>query len=69
MINKIEVEGNLINNGEILINKNFIVKDIVLIKKIIVKDGILVGKLENFGKVILNKKLNVDGSLNNSGEI
>ena len=68
-INKIEVEGNLTNNGEILTNKNLTAKDTVSTKKIIAKDGISVGKLENSGKVISNKKLNVDGSLNNSGEI
>ncbi|WP_338953889.1 hemagglutinin repeat-containing protein [Fusobacterium nucleatum] len=68
-INKIEVEGNLTNSGEILTNKNLTAKDTVSTKKIIAKDGISVGKLENSGKVISNKKLNVDGSLNNSGEI
>ncbi|KUL99848.1 hemolysin, partial [Fusobacterium nucleatum subsp. nucleatum] len=68
-INKIEVEGNLTNNGEILTNKNLTAKDTISTKKLIAKDGISVGKLENSGKVISNKKLNVDGSLNNSGEI
>ncbi|WP_338951119.1 hemagglutinin repeat-containing protein [Fusobacterium nucleatum] len=68
-INKIEVEGNLTNSGEILTNKNLTAKDTISTKKLIAKDGISVGKLENSGKVISNKKLNVDGSLNNSGEI
>ena len=68
-INKIEVEGNLTNNGEILTNKNLTAKDTISTKKLIAKDGISVGKLENSGVVVTEKNLNVNKNLINSGNV
>ena len=67
--NKIEVEGNLTNNGEILTNKNLTAKDTISTKKLIAKDGISVGKLENSGVVVTEKNLNVNKNLINSGNV
>ena len=58
--NKIEVEGNLTNNGEILTNKNLTAKDTISTKKLIAKDGISVDKLENSGVVVTEKNLNIN---------
>ncbi|WP_405350505.1 hemagglutinin repeat-containing protein [Fusobacterium animalis] len=68
-INKIEVEGNLTNNGEILTNKNLTAKDTISTKKLIAKEGISVGKLENSGVVVTEKNLNVNKNLINSGNV
>ncbi|MFA3904910.1 two-partner secretion domain-containing protein [Fusobacterium nucleatum] len=68
-INKIEVEGNLTNSGEILTNKNLTAKDTISTKKLIAKDGISVGKLENSGVVVTEKNLNVNKNLINSGNV
>ena len=68
-INKIEVEGNLTNNGEILTNKNLTAKDTISTKKLIAKDGISVGKLENSGVVVTEKNLNINKNLINSGNV
>ena len=67
--NKIEVEGNLTNNGEILTNKNLTAKDTISTKKLIAKDGISVGKLENSGVVVTEKNLNINKNLINSGNV
>ena len=66
---KIEVEGNLTNNGEILTNKNLTAKDAISTKKLIAKDGISVGKLENSGVVVTEKNLNINKNLINSGNV
>ena len=68
-INKIEVEGNLTNNGEILTNKNLTAKDTISTKKLIAKEGISVDKLENSGIIATDKKLDIKGNLINSGEV
>ena len=67
--NKIEVEGNLTNNGEILTNKNLTAKDTISTKKLIAKDGISVDKLENSGVVVTEKNLNINKNLINSGNV
>ncbi|WP_339011487.1 hemagglutinin repeat-containing protein [Fusobacterium animalis] len=68
-INKIEVEGNLTNRGEILTNGNLTAKDTISTKKLIAKEGVSVDKLENSGIVATDKKLDVKGNLINSGEV
>ena len=68
-INKIEVEGNLTNRGEILTNGNLTAKDTISTKKLIAKEGITTDKLENKGTVATDKNLNVSGDLNNKGKI
>ena len=68
-INKIEVEGNLTNKGEVLTNGSLTAKDSVSTKKIIAKDGISVGKLENSGVVVTEKNLNINKNLINSGNV
>ncbi|WP_339005802.1 hemagglutinin repeat-containing protein [Fusobacterium animalis] len=68
-INKIEVEGNLTNRGEILTNGNLTAKDTISTKKLIAKEGISVGKLENSGVVVTEKNLNVNKNLINSGNV
>ena len=68
-INKIEVEGNLTNRGEILTNKNLTAKDTISTKKLIAKEGVSVDKLENSGIVATDKKLDIKGNLINSGEV
>ena len=68
-VGKISVVENTNNTGEILTNSSFTSKNTITTKKLIAKEGISVDKLENSGAVISNKKLNVDGSLTNSGEI
>ncbi|WP_336177742.1 hemagglutinin repeat-containing protein [Fusobacterium polymorphum] len=68
-INKIEVEGNLTNKGEVLTNGSLTAKDSVSTKKIIAKDGISVGKLENSGIIATDKKIYIKGNLINSGEV
>ena len=68
-INKIEVEGNLTNNGEILTNKNLTAKDTISTKKLIAKEGISVNKLENSGIIATDKKIDIKGNLINSGEV
>ena len=55
-INKIEVEGNLTNKGEILTNSNLTAKDTISTKKLIAKNGISVNKLENSGIIATDKK-------------
>ncbi|MEJ6457547.1 hemagglutinin repeat-containing protein [Fusobacterium nucleatum] len=68
-INKIEVEGNLTNRGEILTNGNLTAKDTTSTKKLIAKEGVSVDKLENSGIVATDKKLDIKGNLINSGEV
>ncbi|MFA1745842.1 hypothetical protein ACDQ58_13025, partial [Fusobacterium animalis] len=68
-INKIEVEGNLTNRGEILTNSNLTAKDTISTKKLIAKNGISVNKLENSGIIATDKKLDIKGNLINSGEV
>lgn len=68
-INKIEVEGNLTNKGEILTNGNLTAKDTTSTKKLIAKEGVSVDKLENSGIVATDKKLDIKGNLINSGEV
>ena len=68
-INKIEVEGNLTNKGEILTNSNLTAKDTISTKKLIAKNGISVNKLENSGIIATDKKLDIKGNLINSGEV
>ena len=68
-INKIEIEENLVNNGEILTNGSLTAKDTISTKKLIAKDGITVAKLENSGVVATDKKLGIKGNLTNNGEI
>ena len=68
-INKIEVEGNLTNKGEILTNSNLTAKDTISTKKLIAKNGISVNKLENSGIIATDKKLDINGNLINSGEV
>ncbi|WP_338998748.1 hemagglutinin repeat-containing protein [Fusobacterium animalis] len=68
-INKIEVEGNLTNRGEILTNGNLTAKDTISTKKLIAKEGVSVDKLENSGIVATDKKLDIKGNLINSGEV
>ncbi|WP_339012100.1 hemagglutinin repeat-containing protein [Fusobacterium animalis] len=67
--NKIEVEGNLTNRGEILTNGNLTAKDTTSTKKLIAKEGVSVDKLENSGIVATDKKLDIKGNLINSGEV
>ncbi|MEJ6455459.1 hemagglutinin repeat-containing protein [Fusobacterium nucleatum] len=66
-INKIEVEGNLTNKGEILTNGNLTAKDTTSTKKLIAKEGVSVDKLENSGIVATDKTLNINGDLKNKG--
>ncbi|WP_339068178.1 hemagglutinin repeat-containing protein [Fusobacterium animalis] len=66
-INKIEVEGNLTNKGEILTNGNLTAKDTISTKKLIAKEGVSVDKLENSGIVATDKTLNINGDLKNKG--
>ena len=66
---KIEVLGNVNNTGEILTNNSFIAKDVKTTGKLISKDNINVSNLENSGVITSNNKLNIDGKLNNAGEI
>ena len=68
-INKIEVEGNLTNKGEILTNSNLTAKDTISTKKLIAKNGISVNKLENSGIIATDKKLDIKDNLINSGEV
>ncbi|WP_335981753.1 hemagglutinin repeat-containing protein [Fusobacterium polymorphum] len=68
-IGKISVTNNVDNSGEILTNSSFSAKDVKITNKLMAKDDITISKLENSGTVISNKKLNIDGSLTNSGEI
>ena len=68
-IGKISVTNNVDNSGEILTNSSFSAKDVKTINKLMTKDDITISKLENSGTVISNKKLDIDGSLTNSGEI
>ena len=68
-IGKISVTNNVDNSGEILTNSSFSAKDVKTINKLMAKDDITISKLENSGTVISNKKLDIDGSLTNSGEI
>ena len=57
------------NDGEILTNKNFIAKDVVSSKILIAKENISVGNLNNSGTVATEKKLEINGSLENKGKI
>uniref|UniRef100_UPI0009B93035 hemagglutinin repeat-containing protein n=1 Tax=Fusobacterium necrophorum TaxID=859 RepID=UPI0009B93035 len=66
---RITVKKNVDNRGEIVTNGSFTAKDVKTTNKIMSKDDITISKLENSGTVISNKKLNIDGSLTNSGEI
>ena len=66
---QIEVLGNVNNTGEILTNNSFTAKDVKTTGKLISKDNINVSNLENSGVITSNNKLNIDGKLNNAGEI
>ena len=66
---QIEVLGNVNNTGEILTNNSFTAKDVKTTGKLISKDNINVSDLENSGVITSNNKFNIDGKLNNAGEI
>ena len=68
-INKIEIEGNLTNKGEILTNRNLTTKDTISTKKLIALNGISVNNLKNTGQLTTNRTLNINGRLENSGDI
>ncbi|WP_368501105.1 filamentous hemagglutinin N-terminal domain-containing protein, partial [Fusobacterium sp.] len=68
-IEKIEVKLNANNTGEILTNSSFTARDVKNTKKLIAKEKIDIEKLDNSGIVATDKKLNIDGTLINSGDI
>ena len=68
-LDSISINGNVNNDGEILANKNFIAKDVVSAKTLIAKENISVGNLNNTGAVATEKKLEINGSLENKGKI
>ena len=68
-LDSISINGNVNNDGEILTNKNFIAKDVVSAKTLIAKENISVGNLNNTGAVATEKKLEINGSLENKGKI
>ncbi|WP_427168720.1 hemagglutinin repeat-containing protein [Fusobacterium polymorphum] len=67
-IKNIEIEGNLLNKGEILTNEKFTAKD-VNSKKLVALEGISVNNLINTEEVLTNKELKINGSLENNGNI
>ena len=68
-LDSISINGNVNNDGEILTNKNFIAKDVVSSKTLIAKENISVSNLNNTGAVATEKKLEINGSLENKGKI
>ena len=68
-LDSISINGNVNNDGEILTNKNFIAKDVVSAKTLIAKENISVSNLNNSGAVATEKKLEINGSLENKGKI
>ena len=68
-LDSISINGNVNNDGEILTNKNFIAKDVVSSKTLIAKENISVNNLNNTGAVATEKKLEINGSLENKGKI
>ena len=68
-LDSISINGNVNNDGEILANKNFIAKDVVSAKTLIAKENISVSNLNNTGAVATEKKLEINGSLENKGKI
>ena len=68
-LDSISINGNVNNDGEILTNKNFIAKDVVSSKILIAKENISVSNLNNTGAVATEKKLEINGSLENKGKI
>ena len=68
-LDSISINGNVNNDGEILTNKNFIAKDVVSSKTLIAKENISVSNLNNSGAVATEKKLEINGSLENNGKI
>ena len=68
-LDSISINGNVNNDGEILTNKNFIAKDVISSKTLIAKENISVGNLNNTGAVATEKKLEINGSLENKGKI
>ncbi|MBF1196878.1 MAG: filamentous hemagglutinin N-terminal domain-containing protein, partial [Fusobacterium periodonticum] len=68
-LDSISINGNVNNDGEILTNKNFIAKDVVSAKTLIAKENISVNNLNNTGAVATEKKLEINGSLENKGKI
>ena len=68
-LDSILINGNVNNDGKILTNKNFIAKDVVSSKTLIAKENISVNNLNNTGAVATEKKLEINGSLENKGKI
>ena len=68
-LDDINIKENTANTGDILTNGAFSSKDVKNDKVISVSKDINVAKLENKGKVVTVKNLNIDGSLTNSGNI
>ena len=68
-LDSISINGNVNNDGEILANKNFIAKDVISSKTLIAKENISVSNLNNSGAVATEKKLEINGSLENKGKI
>ncbi|WP_336155307.1 hypothetical protein, partial [Fusobacterium polymorphum] len=72
---RIEAVGNILisenanNTGDILTNGSFLAKDTKTTKSLIAKEGISISNLESSGIVATNKELNINGSLENSGNI
>ncbi|ATV36110.1 hemagglutinin repeat-containing protein [Fusobacterium pseudoperiodonticum] len=68
-LDSISINGNVNNDGEILTNKNFIAKDVISSKTLIAKENISVDNLNNTGAIATEKKLEINGSLENKGKI
>ena len=65
----IKVTENVLNTGDILTNGSFSAKDTKTTKNLISKEGITLSNLDNKGIVATNKELNINGRLENSGNI
>ena len=68
-LDDINIKENTVNTGDILTNGTLTSKDVKNDKVISVSKDINVAKLENKGKVVTVKNLNIDESLINSGNI
>ncbi|WP_335995671.1 hypothetical protein, partial [Fusobacterium polymorphum] len=65
----VSIKENALNKGNILTNGFFTSKDLRNEKVLSAKNDITVNKLENNGKIVIEKNLDISKSLENSGRI
>ncbi|WP_371741678.1 hemagglutinin repeat-containing protein [Fusobacterium sp. DD12] len=66
---RIKIGGNLDNNGKVYTNDKLSAENVKNSKDIVVIKNISIKKLENSGNILSDEKVDIDGSLTNSGKV